>query len=149
MKELISDEEEEIDLSSVPSQPPPRPSMPAKSSEADLLNWGPQADANKLVSDVNLLDIGSSSRNSGGIVKDPSNFDLLSGIGEEGGSEAAAGGDTSTGQPAPQGNLFDPFDSGVGAQTTSPQNGTQNLFGQFSVPNQTQQGTSLLGGAVS
>ena len=158
VKELISDEEEEIDVTSIPSQPPPRPTEPTiNSGEADLLNLGAgggggsggQMDGNKLATDVNLLDIGSSS--GGGIAKDPSNFDLLSGIGEgDGGKGAPPVTETSMPQATPQDNLFDPFSSGVSGQSASPQPPTtQNLFDQFSVPSPVQQNTSLLGGPVS
>ncbi|XP_045108422.1 cyclin-G-associated kinase-like isoform X2 [Portunus trituberculatus] len=154
VKELISDEEEEVDITSIPSQPPPRPPEPSISSgEADLLNLGgsggSKADTNKLATDVNLLDIGGSGGGGGGgIAKDPSNFDLLSGIGEGGSGERAPPvAETSTPQTASQGNLFDPFSSGMSAPAAAPQPPTtQDLFNQFSVPSPVQQNTNLLGG---
>lgn len=153
MKELISDEEEEVDIASIPNQSVPEPPETTSSSEADLLNWGAQADTNKLASDVNLLDICGGGGGGGGIAKDPSNFDLLSGFGEGGSGEGAPGGETTTAQTTSQGNLFDPFGSGVSAQPTSPQPpNTQDLFGQFSVPSQTKERNSpfaQLGGPVS
>lgn len=145
VEELISDEEDAPPSTPKPpppvaAPPPPPPHETQSYKEADLLNLGfssqgtntqgtssnPATDT--LVSDVNLLDISTSSK------QDPSNFDLLSGFSGSDGSK------TDTSATTTQENLFDPF--GTEASTAvPPQGGTTptNLFAQFGIPQQQQQ----------
>lgn len=131
----------------------PAVSVEDNSKEADLLNWNTSAQNGsaptaQVTEDMNLLDIGGS----GGMKKDPSNFDLLSGFGGgESAAESASVVNSGEATTSAQENLFDPFStSPAGPQVSGGQPASENLLGQFSAP-QPQQANPFgqFGGPVS
>nr|XP_053649196.1 cyclin-G-associated kinase-like [Cherax quadricarinatus] len=105
----------------------------SSSKEADLLNWGfsnqsATINIDQVANDTNLLDIAGSE----GMKRDPSNFDLLSGIGS-GRNEPSANSSINSAETVnAQENLFDPFGtSSADLQHSSGQAPTEDLFGQL------------------
>ncbi|XP_045604252.1 cyclin-G-associated kinase isoform X1 [Procambarus clarkii] len=140
VEDLISDEED-----TPMCQQEDVPVSDISSKEADLLNWGISAQSatgiNQVANDMDLLDIAGSD----GMKRDPSNFDLLSGIGG-GASEPSVSSSINSREPAnAQENLFDPFGTSVASQHAGGGKApSEDIFGQFSIP-QTQQQNNLLG----
>ncbi|XP_071513267.1 cyclin-G-associated kinase-like isoform X2 [Panulirus ornatus] len=135
VEDLISDEEDQVCLQEDTVLP-----NVVSSEEADLLNWGNSTQseaqsADQVTNSMNLLDIAGSDK----MKKDPSNFDLLSGFGNNTGETNVSS--VNAGETAgAQDNLFDPFGTAsVGTQPSDGQAPTEDLFGQFSAPQPQQQ----------
>lgn len=140
IEDLISDEEDDPVL---PPEGPPAPVVD-NSKEADLLNWSSSqngsTDTAQVTSDMNLLDINVS----GGMKKDLSNFDLLSGFNESDSAPKVTPAANSGEANRTQENLFDPFStSSADPQVLDGPAASENLLGQFSAPQPQQQANTF------